>query len=152
MMRWQRFAEAAYRPALKWRLLEPPKGVEVREAQTFTDQRRPVVIGVVRKELAAVKAGGELIRGRRLVGLAHVLMETRTRRWGWSGCAPISTGSRRRSTASPTTSTASRAPQAGEHGHPHRRDDGGAAGVLRVVGVRHLIGLNLRGRPRVRLA
>src|SRR5215469_5570552 len=61
-------------PGSEVEVAEPPERVEVREAQTFTDQRRPVVIRVVPKEVAAVEAGGEFVRGRRLVGLAHVLM------------------------------------------------------------------------------
>ena len=57
MMRWHRLAEAAaYPPGIEVEVAEPPQGVEVCEAQTFTDQRRPVVM-VVGKELAAVKAG-----------------------------------------------------------------------------------------------
>ncbi len=75
MMRWHRCRGGRVSPGIEVEVAEPPKRVEVCEAQTFTDQRRPVVIRVVRKEFAAVKAGGEFVRGRRLVGLAHVLME-----------------------------------------------------------------------------
>src|SRR5580704_18359685 len=41
-------------PRVEVEVAESPKRVEVCEAQTFTDQRRPVVIRVVRKEFAAV--------------------------------------------------------------------------------------------------
>ena len=54
---------------------EPPKGVEVSQAQTFTGEGRPVVIRVIREEVAAVEAAGQFVRSRRLVGLGRLLME-----------------------------------------------------------------------------